>query len=269
MIKIANNLAKVHLKHSAFSDYLQNPAVQYGGGGALVGAGLGALINKLRGESALKGALIGGAGGAGLGLGGYYLANHMQQKGIEQAAKAQAEAQAAKTRQQAEKAQAEAQAAIQKADQENQARVMAGEAGPARAQKDRRMASGGPPPDAAEQGRRAVNEAKMWWDNFMRQVTGKASTPQPQPPNTLFNPQTKTRDPHTSGLPKPMSDQEVQRQLQADTARRKAEYEAERKARDEERAEAARQRLAELMANESRLRGGGYAPGASTPTMFE
>ena len=55
-----------------FSPY-QNQLANYGvytGGGALAGAGLGTLINALRGKSKLKGALIGGglgaAGGAGL-----------------------------------------------------------------------------------------------------------------------------------------------------------------------------------------------------------
>lgn len=41
----------------------------YAGGGGLAGAGIGALINALRGESKLKGALIGGGIGAGAGIG--------------------------------------------------------------------------------------------------------------------------------------------------------------------------------------------------------
>jgi hypothetical protein len=42
----------------------------YGGGGALGGAAIGALINMLRDEDALTGALVGGGAGLGLGLGG-------------------------------------------------------------------------------------------------------------------------------------------------------------------------------------------------------
>lgn len=42
----------------------------YGGAGALGGAGIGALINLLRDEDVLTGALIGGGAGLGLGLGG-------------------------------------------------------------------------------------------------------------------------------------------------------------------------------------------------------
>lgn len=41
----------------------------YAGGGGLAGAGIGALVNALRGESKLKGALIGGGIGAGAGAG--------------------------------------------------------------------------------------------------------------------------------------------------------------------------------------------------------
>lgn len=48
----------------------------YGGAGALGGAGIGALINLLRGESALKGALIGGGIGGGLGLGAKALGDY-------------------------------------------------------------------------------------------------------------------------------------------------------------------------------------------------
>ena len=77
-IKLANNLKDLCRTKQAlvtpgmFSPY-QNQLANYGvytGGGALAGAGLGTLINALRGESKLKGALIGGglgaAGGAGL-----------------------------------------------------------------------------------------------------------------------------------------------------------------------------------------------------------
>jgi hypothetical protein len=42
----------------------------YGGAGALGGAGIGALINMLRDEDPLKGAIMGGGAGLGLGLGG-------------------------------------------------------------------------------------------------------------------------------------------------------------------------------------------------------
>jgi len=69
MIKVANNLNVLFEKRSAISDYLNNDYVRYGGGGALAGAGLGALVNKLMGGSALKGGLLGAGLGAGAGLG--------------------------------------------------------------------------------------------------------------------------------------------------------------------------------------------------------
>lgn len=47
----------------------------YGGAGALGGAGIGALINLLRDEDVLTGALMGGGAGLGLGLGGKALAD--------------------------------------------------------------------------------------------------------------------------------------------------------------------------------------------------
>lgn len=47
----------------------------YGGGGALGGAAIGALINMLRDEDILSGALIGGGAGLGLGLGGKAIAD--------------------------------------------------------------------------------------------------------------------------------------------------------------------------------------------------
>jgi hypothetical protein len=63
---------------------LDNRYLMYGGGGALTGAGIGALINKLRGGSALKGGLIGGGIGAGLGLGGAGIKNYLENAAIEQ-----------------------------------------------------------------------------------------------------------------------------------------------------------------------------------------
>jgi hypothetical protein len=63
---------------------LDNRYLMYGGGGALAGAGIGALINKLRGGSALKGGLIGGGIGAGLGLGGAGIKNYLENAAIEQ-----------------------------------------------------------------------------------------------------------------------------------------------------------------------------------------
>ena len=93
MIKIANNLKSMLAKQAAaeaakvvnhaktkqalnVGDALDfttgNQALDYGiagGGGALLGGGVGALINKLRGGSALKGGLIGAGIGGAAGLG--------------------------------------------------------------------------------------------------------------------------------------------------------------------------------------------------------
>jgi hypothetical protein len=62
--------AEPYMEPAPKSSLLDNQYLTYGAGGALGGAALGALINKLRGGSALKGGLIGGGIGAGLGLGG-------------------------------------------------------------------------------------------------------------------------------------------------------------------------------------------------------
>ena len=76
MIKVANNVKSMLEKRalltvgsfSPFEDQLANYAI-YAGGGGLAGAGIGALVNALRGESKLKGALVGGGIGAGAGAG--------------------------------------------------------------------------------------------------------------------------------------------------------------------------------------------------------
>jgi len=69
MIKIASNITNLLNKQAALSDYLKNDYVRYGAGGALGGAALGAIINKLMGGSALKGGLIGAGLGGAAGLG--------------------------------------------------------------------------------------------------------------------------------------------------------------------------------------------------------
>ncbi len=85
MIKVANNISNMLRKQSAermdgtagstpihlskLPDIAIPDYALYGAGGALGGAALGAVINKLRGGSALKGGLLGGGIGAGLGLG--------------------------------------------------------------------------------------------------------------------------------------------------------------------------------------------------------
>jgi len=57
--------------YDATKNYLeQNPTLAYGAGGALLGGGIGAIIQALRGKSMLKGLLGGGLVGAGLGAGG-------------------------------------------------------------------------------------------------------------------------------------------------------------------------------------------------------
>lgn len=76
MIKLANNVKfmlekRALLTVGSFSPYnsqLANYGI-YAGGGGLAGAGIGALVNALRGESKLRGALIGGGLGAGAGVG--------------------------------------------------------------------------------------------------------------------------------------------------------------------------------------------------------
>jgi len=76
MIKVANNVKSMVEKRalltvgsfSPFESQLANYGV-YAGGGGLAGAGIGALVNALRGKSKLKGALIGGGLGAGAGAG--------------------------------------------------------------------------------------------------------------------------------------------------------------------------------------------------------
>ncbi len=76
MIKVANNVKSMLEKRalltvgsfSPFESQLANYGV-YAGGGGLAGAGIGALVNALRGESKLTGALVGGGLGAGAGVG--------------------------------------------------------------------------------------------------------------------------------------------------------------------------------------------------------
>lgn len=76
MIKVANNVKSMLEKRalltvgsfSPFESQLANYGV-YAGGGGLAGAGIGALVNALRGESKLKGALVGGGIGIGAGAG--------------------------------------------------------------------------------------------------------------------------------------------------------------------------------------------------------
>lgn len=90
MIKVANNIQSMLVKQAnkgtrpqvdnpaaapqymrilnPTSDQLANYGI-YAGGGGLAGAGVGALVNALRGESKLKGALIGALLGAGGGVG--------------------------------------------------------------------------------------------------------------------------------------------------------------------------------------------------------
>lgn len=80
MIKVANNLNVLFEKKSAISDYLNNDYVRYGGGGALAGAGLGALVNKLMGGSALKGGLLGAGIGGGAGIGAKELMEYLKQQ---------------------------------------------------------------------------------------------------------------------------------------------------------------------------------------------
>jgi hypothetical protein len=70
-ITVQDALAALNPTDSLLKDY-----AIYAGGGGLAGAGVGALINALRGESKLKGALIGGGVGAGLGAGAKALGDY-------------------------------------------------------------------------------------------------------------------------------------------------------------------------------------------------
>lgn len=63
-VTVSDALAALSPTDSALKDY-----ALYAGGGGLAGAGIGALVNALRGESKLKGALVGGGLGAGAGAG--------------------------------------------------------------------------------------------------------------------------------------------------------------------------------------------------------
>ena len=80
MIKIAENLQRLTYKQASSFNPLAlgnlNPTGSqlanygiWGGGGGLLGSGIGALVNALRGGSKLKGALIGGGIGLGAGVG--------------------------------------------------------------------------------------------------------------------------------------------------------------------------------------------------------
>lgn len=70
-VSVQDALAALNPTDSLLKDY-----AIYAGGGGLAGAGIGALVNALRGESKLKGALIGGGVGAGLGAGAKALGNY-------------------------------------------------------------------------------------------------------------------------------------------------------------------------------------------------
>jgi len=70
-VTVQDALAALSPTDSLLKDY-----ALYAGGGGLAGAGIGALVNALRGESKLKGALIGGGVGAGLGAGAKALGNY-------------------------------------------------------------------------------------------------------------------------------------------------------------------------------------------------
>ena len=70
-VTVQDALAALNPTDSLLKDY-----AIYAGGGGLAGAGIGALVNALRGESKLKGALIGGGVGAGLGAGAKALGDY-------------------------------------------------------------------------------------------------------------------------------------------------------------------------------------------------
>jgi len=70
-ITVGDALAALNPTDNLLADY-----GIYAGGGGLAGAGIGALVNALRGESKLKGALIGGGIGAGAGAGLKALGNY-------------------------------------------------------------------------------------------------------------------------------------------------------------------------------------------------
>jgi len=70
-ITVGDALAALNPTDSLLKDY-----AIYAGGGGLAGAGIGALVNALRGKSKLKGALIGGGLGAGAGAGVKALGNY-------------------------------------------------------------------------------------------------------------------------------------------------------------------------------------------------
>ena len=93
MIKVANNIDALLNKKAAErmdgyagstpmrvgnSEFAVPDYLLYGGGGALAGAGIGALINKLRGKDVLKGSLIGAGIGGGTGLAGTAIANALE-----------------------------------------------------------------------------------------------------------------------------------------------------------------------------------------------
>ncbi len=63
-VTVQDALAALNPTDSLLKDY-----AIYAGGGGLAGAGIGALVNALRGQSKLKGALVGGGIGAGAGAG--------------------------------------------------------------------------------------------------------------------------------------------------------------------------------------------------------
>lgn len=130
MIKVANNLNVLFEKRSAISDYLNNDYVRYGGGGALAGAGLGALINKLMGGSALKGGLLGAGLGAGAGLGYKGLSDYQAKQRSDKADESMTSVEDIRARGAAERTQRtrdEAAAAKAKKDIEDRAAIARGQ----------------------------------------------------------------------------------------------------------------------------------------------
>lgn len=130
MIKVANNLNVLFEKRSAISDYLNNDYVRYGGGGALAGAGLGALINKLMGGSALKGGLLGAGLGAGAGLGYKGLSDYQAKQRSDKADESMTSVEDIRARGAAERTQRtrdEAAAAKAKKDVEDRAAIARGQ----------------------------------------------------------------------------------------------------------------------------------------------